>query len=232
MIKIEDGILFKYCTGCNKYLPYTSFYVSKSSKYDGLNWQCKDCGSTKARLRHHDYYERECSRLKEYQRIRRLNTPLKEKQEYNKEYRKKHYEEILEKERQYGKKRRKILGTDPIYRLNNNIGKGIWESLKHGKEGSHWESLVGYTLNRLREHLEIRFTDGMSWKNYGKGEGKWCVDHTKPIIAFNIISPECREFIECWALPNLRPMWSIENSGKSGLYEGVRIKRKYDTIAK
>lgn len=39
-------------------------------------------------------------------------------------------------------------------RLSNCITAGMHRSLKGNKEGLHWESLVNYSLENLKEHLE------------------------------------------------------------------------------
>lgn len=99
------------------------------------------------------------------------------------------------------------------YRLSNNISGYIRNSLIRGKEGRHWEELVGYTVEELKIHLEKQFKEGMNWENYGlKG---WHIDHIKPISSFNINSVEDEDFKKCWALNNLQPLWALENIRKS-----------------
>jgi hypothetical protein len=51
----------------------------------------------------------------------------------------------------------------------------------------------------------------MTWDNYGE----WHVDHIKPISSFNITEMGDEEFMECWSLNNLQPMWREENIRKS-----------------
>ena len=139
---------------------------------------------------------KEC--IKEYQK----NNKGK-KAEYDKEYAQNNKEKIYE----YQRNRRK---TDPRYRLNANTKTAIGVSLHGNKNGRHWEDLVGYTLDNLKEHLESQFTDGMTWDNYGK----WSIDHFIPISAFNFTKPEHLDFKRCWALENLQPLWAEENMSK------------------
>ena len=105
------------------------------------------------------------------------------------------------------RKRRK---NDPIFKLNRNISSAIWRSLKNGKGNKHWESLVGYDIKQLKEHLERQFKDGMIWENYGK----WHVDHRIPISLFNIISTKSKGFKKAWTLENLQPLWAEKNKKK------------------
>ena len=51
----------------------------------------------------------------------------------------------------------------------------------------------------------------MTWDNYGE----WHVDHKLPITHFNIQEMGDSEFMKCWSLDNLQPMWGDENIKKS-----------------
>jgi hypothetical protein len=96
-------------------------------------------------------------------------------------------------------------------RLINSISCSIRNALSNGlKRRRPWESLVGYTVEQLKSHLEELFTDGMSWANYGE----WNIDHIIPISAFNFMTPDDIDFKRCWSLTNLRPMWASENFRK------------------
>lgn len=99
---------------------------------------------------------------------------------------------------------------DPGHRLRESIASQINQGLRGSKRGRRWESLVGYTIDDLRRHLERQFTRGMSWDNYGK----WHVDHIVPASSFQYQTPEDDDFRHCWALTNLRPMWAKANIAK------------------
>jgi hypothetical protein len=85
----------------------------------------------------------------------------------------------------------------------------------HGKI-DHTEKMLGYTRQQLKEHLEKKFIDGMSWENYGDGIGRWHIDHVRPIASFPLGSlPN-----EVSALSNLQPLWSNENHMKWKKWDG------------
>ena len=109
------------------------------------------------------------------------------------------------------KERKKV---DIVFKLNVNISSAISRSLKGGKGGAHWEDLVGYELSDLMERLESKFTEGMTWENYGKGKYKWSLDHIIAKTKFNITSAKCQEFKDCWSLDNLQPLWDARNTEK------------------
>ena len=129
---------------------------------------------------------------------------------YLKEYNKKNKERIRKKGRKYDASRRK----DPIIRLNQNISGGIRSSLKSkglSKKGRHWEDLVGYTSQELRDHLENLFQLGMTWRNMKE----WHIDHVLPLSFFKYKSTDDVEFKYCWSLNNLQPLWAKDNIRKS-----------------
>lgn len=100
--------------------------------------------------------------------------------------------------------------TDPAFVLNRRMKQAIRVALQGGKCGRSWESLVGYTVDDLRAHLERQFTKGMTWENMGE----WHVDHIVPKASFNYARVDDPDFRACWGLLNLRPMWGVENMSK------------------
>jgi hypothetical protein len=57
----------------------------------------------------------------------------------------------------------------------------------------------------------------MNWENYGE----WHVDHKLPITSFNIQEMGDVEFMNCWSLDNLQPMWGTDNIRKSNKVMGT-----------
>ena len=136
---------------------------------------------------------------------------VKYHKEYGKKYRQTHKEYYKEYGKQYARKKR----LNPKFRLNQTISVGISSSLATGKNGRHWETLVNYTLEDLKIHLEFQFQEGMTWDNYGKYG--WHIDHIKPISSFHFESFDDPEFKQCWDLDNLQPLWAKDNWRKSNL---------------
>lgn len=138
------------------------------------------------------------------------------------EYRNKNKDKIAESFKKYhGKNKDKIAvarsarrkqryKTDYKYRLNNLVSNGIKKSLRSGKGGRSWSSLVDFTLDELIRHLEDKFQPGMTWEN----QAAWHIDHRIPKAAFNFSMPKHEDFKRCWSLNNLQPMWAIENISK------------------
>ena len=105
--------------------------------------------------------------------------------------------------------------SEPKFKLRRRMSTSIYLSIVGDKGGRSWETLVGYTLDDLKRHLEKQFTDGMAWENMGE----WHIDHEIPVSVFNFTTPEHEDFTRCWALKNLQPMWAKENMSKSAKLE-------------
>jgi len=102
---------------------------------------------------------------------------------------------------------------DPHLKLHSVISHSIRISIKD-KKRRRWETLVGYSLEQLIDHLERQFTRGMRWENHGRGDGCWHIDHIVPRAAFRYETADDPDFKACWALTNLRPLWQKENISK------------------
>jgi predicted DNA-binding transcriptional regulator AlpA len=132
------------------------------------------------------------------------------RKQYLKEYREKNIDKIRKIKRDYEKNRK---NSDPLYKLVANFRTAIWTVLKESNvdKYGHYFDVLQYTPEELIIHLEKQFKDDMTWDNYGI----WHVDHKLPITSFDIQEMGDDEFMKCWCLDNLQPMWGEENIRKS-----------------
>jgi hypothetical protein len=132
------------------------------------------------------------------------------RKQYLKEYREKNINKIRKTKRDYERNRK---ASDPLYKLISNFRTAIYQVLKENRvdKNHSYFDVLRYTPEELIIHLEKQFTDGMTWENYGE----WHVDHKLPITSFNIQEMGDEEFMKCWCLDNLQPMWGEENIRKS-----------------
>jgi hypothetical protein len=130
--------------------------------------------------------------------------------EYHKKWRTENVDKWRKTKRDYEKHRK---DTDPLYKLISNFRTAIYQVLKvsNVEKNGHYFDILGYTPEELIVHLENQFTEGMTWDNYGE----FHVDHKLPISYFNIKEIGDEEFMKCWCLDNLQPMWGEENIRKS-----------------
>jgi hypothetical protein len=129
---------------------------------------------------------------------------------YIKEYRENNVDKIKQIKRDYERNRK---ARDPLYKLISNFRTAIYQVLKESnvEKNKHYFDILQYTPEQLISHLENKFTDKMSWDNYGD----WHVDHKLPITHYNIQEMGDSEFMKCWSLDNLQPMWGVDNIKKS-----------------
>jgi len=211
-----DIIELKTCLKCKISKPILEFSKQKQNK-NGLYSYCKCC----VRKMNKIYFEKNKEKLQ-----------LNHKEDYKKfgykwkstrqNYQISHRNEFCKYTQKYrnnnrgriNKEIRKRYNEDIEFRLKKVIPSLIRKSLHGNKNNNHWEILVGYSLNKLKKHLELKFKDGMTWENYGE----WHIDHIKPISSFKISNPFCKEFKECWCLSNLQPLWAFDNLSKGSKF--------------
>lgn len=149
----------------------------------------------KVKIRKSRYYKKYSKKVKEYFKKWKKNNP--------------------EKYKEQRRKLNKRIRSTPKGKLDHCMGTLIRRCLGSNKNGRSWKTLVGYTNDELKQHLENQFEPWMNWSNYGLGPGKWTVDHVMPRSSFIYENSEDPEFKKCWALENLKPMEWLENIKKS-----------------
>jgi len=187
--RTEDGIVLKQCCKCSTWKPLEKFFSNKIAK-DGRGSYCKLCRPKQK----YDYEKNKAYILR---------------------HKNKDPERYKNKTLMYAKKRmRELYKTSVKHRLSVAMSTRIRRSLKNGKDGVSWKRLVEYSLDDLKNHLELKFREGMAWENYGL----WHIDHRKPIASFDYKTPADSGFRECWSLENLQPLWAKENMAKGARY--------------
>ena len=76
---------------------------------------------------------------------------------------------------------------------------------RHGGTPEAMKNWIGCTPEQLRRYLELQFTDGMRWDNFGQ----WHIDHVIPLCRFDAKSEA--DMKEAWHYTNLRPLWAKQN---------------------
>ena len=189
----------KICTACDNCLPANSKYFGKSKySHDGFRWECKECTKERSRV----WYQRFADRERKLSRNRRAAFRNNKRNEYltsNKKWARANPEKVREIKRTWRKKNIEVLrrkdseyvlrreSNDLGYKLHNRFSNLLRISMCGNKGGRKWESIVGYDVCDLHRHLERQFLPGMSWDNYGRGKGKWQIDHIIPRSTFGLV---------------------------------------------
>ena len=192
----------KTCLACKELKPMNTdnFYPDKKLT-TGLRTYCIECDRKKSKA----YHQTDRAKLLKKKRRaqpdsadKRYKQSTKYKQKRNKEY---------------NLRRR----TDISFNLACRMKSLMHTSLRSTKNGSKWEDLAGYSVDKLKKHLEKQFIDGMTWERFLNGEIH--IDHKILVSVFNFSSPDDADFKRCYALKNLQPMWGIENLKKGNNLE-------------
>ena len=93
-------------------------------------------------------------------------------------------------------------------KIETNIGRLLNFSIKEKKLRKSLTEVMNYSIDDLIKHLESQFDNKTTWDNYGS---YWHIDHIKPRNLFKYKTTRDKEFKECWALENLRPLERIAN---------------------
>jgi hypothetical protein len=101
--------------------------------------------------------------------------------------------------------------------LHNNIEKRITENCRgrirkaitKGYKSAATLKLLGCSIQELKKYLELKFSEGMSWNNYGE----WHIDHIRPCCSFDLTKSDEQE--KCFNYTNLQPLWAEDNLKKA-----------------
>lgn len=181
----------------------------KSSLYKNrinVRFICKECDTLVQREKQQklteEQKEKQRQKCRDYYQRNRLSIIEKKKQYFQDKK-----EQILPKRYKQIEKRKR---TDPNFRFSLAIRQRFNKAL-HGeyKKGSAVKAL-GCSIKEAREHIEKQFQPGMTWDNYGRGKGKWNIDHKIPL---DYGKNQEQKLILCH-YANLQPLWTEENSSK------------------
>lgn len=196
----------KICSKCQKEKEVCEFY--KHSKNPNIyRGQCKKCMN-------------ESSLNYKKNNIENINKKNKEYFEKNRELNKikciKYRNNNLEKSRERYKKWRlnnkeKINSYNqiPIIRLKNSLRSRINELMNKKYNNPRTIDLVGCDYEFLINYIEKKFTEGMSWNNYGYYG--WHLDHIIPLSSAKTEEEMCK----LCHYTNLQPLWAEDNLKKS-----------------
>jgi len=206
----------KTCIKCKEEKDLNQFRIYKKCR-DGYRTDCLICEKN-SRI---EYRLNNKEKIKEYNKEYKLKNKERFK-EYNKEYHKKYNiqyskqyrlnnkERVKKYNKEYQKqylKERRII--EPLFKLRCNIGSNIRMAIKrqgYTKKTKTFQ-LLGCTYEEFKEHLEKKFTKGMSWEN----QGEWHLDHIYPVS----LAKDEEELIRLNHYTNFQPLWALDNIKKS-----------------
>ena len=102
---------------------------------------------------------------------------------------------------------------DPLYKLKHNLRvriKYFFKSKNIRKQSGTFD-IVGCSPEFLKEYIEKKFTEGMSWKLLGQHIH---IDHIIPLSSANTEE----EIYKLCHYTNLQPLWAEDNLKKGNKY--------------
>lgn len=166
----------------------------------------------KKRRQRPEYKEKRKKYQKEYYQRPEVKERVKERsqrpkrKEYKKKYIKRYQQQPENKKRTLDLRR-----NNPIYKKRHQLRQKVNQAVIHQKcYISTIHKLIGCSVPEARDHLESQFEPWMSWDNYGKGKGKWCIDHIIRVNSIDIFDED--EVKRIFHYKNMRPLCFVKNS--------------------
>lgn len=161
--------------------------------------------------------EKDIARSKSWREKNKEYKSLKDK-----EYQAKNKEKISEnKRRYYLSKQKELISKNTLYTRNRRKTDPLYKTIgtlrcrtriifteKGLKKRSKTSVMLGVSFDKVKEHLEKQFKEGMTWENHGRYG--WHIDH---IIPLSFAKNE-EELINLCHYTNLQPLWAIDNIRK------------------
>jgi hypothetical protein len=165
-------------------------------------------------------------RKKEREKIKADPVKLKETNEYFKEWRKQNKESRRKTYYKYRAKNKDRINshcskymsnkykTDHNLRIKTNLSSMVRYAMRNGgTKRQRTMDLLGCSIEEFINHMESKFTNGMTWDNYGVLG--WHMDHIIPCASFDLTDEKQQR--ECFHYTNLQPLWHYENRAKQAL---------------
>jgi hypothetical protein len=210
-----DRVECKICSGCNRPFPLTDFQKNRNFSWDGLANYCRECASAKSRRNYernkdriiayaHDYYQKNKDSLRDLNR-----QWVEENKEQNSAYKSQWQRDNRERRNARLMER---YHNEPNYRLAVLLRARILRALDNDqKKLDGTLKTLGCSVDFLRQYLESKFLDGMTWDNHGD---YWHIDHIRPCATYDLTDP--KQYAECFHYTNLQPLIWIDNLKKGG----------------
>jgi hypothetical protein len=138
-------------------------------------------------------------------------------------------EKNRERNNEYHRNWKKEKRMDPGYKIKNNLSRSIRYHLCKSvncKKTKETIDYIGCSIDELKEYLQSKFTEDLSWSNYGT---VWHIDHIIPCSSWDFTKEE--EKFYCWNFRNLQPLRAQENQSKRDKFD-IRDKENYICIMK
>lgn len=130
------------------------------------------------------------------------------RREYEKAWQKQNPERYAEAKKQWSRKHPEYFVNWRNAKLSRKIAHTLRTRLNRAVRNQSAMKNLGCNISEFLAHLESKFTEGMTWQNYGK----WEIDHIIPLSSFDLTNPN--ELIKACHFSNMQPLWKADNIRK------------------
>jgi len=96
--------------------------------------------------------------------------------------------------------------------LNRILRNRIRNAVRNGYRAGSAVRDLGCTIPEFRIYIATKFTESMSWDNYGE----WHLDHIRPLASFDLTNRE--QFLIACHFTNFQPLWALDNDIKGATW--------------
>lgn len=190
----------RHCVSCEKPLRITNKSGMCSAHYKKW-WEQNKRDTTKKTASLRAWYQKNKEQRAIYSKNYRAQNPEICRQADLKKVR-----ENPELYRDLRLKRERIrLKSDPQFRLAKYLRNTIYVAIREKAEHAKAIEFLGCSIAFYLEYIGQKFTEGMSWDNYGE----WHLDHILPLDQFNLEDRE--QFLKAAHFSNTQPLWATDN---------------------
>lgn len=202
----------KTCKYCKLVKHITEFSKQKFGK-GGVRSNCKSCCNSKLKLYREENPDAYKPKTKE--QIIKNNQYMKNKLSNDPIYREKYLKQRRKRSKsdEYKSKarlQRKKWLENPANRIAKNMRDRMRAALVGKSKKDSTLNMTGISFEELKNYLESKFLEGMSWNNYG--HDGWHIDHIIPCSYFDFTKEDHQKI--CFYYKNLQPMWCKDNISK------------------
>lgn len=227
----------KVCAKCGEEKSAESFSVDRSRR-DGLRGACKSCLSEhkkmwiflnkdKVKESSKIYRKRNRAKIAQAARLYALKNGPKIAQAVklyrlsaqSREARRLHsnqYQKLPRVRERIREREKSRYSMDIEFRLSKILRSRLRTAVRKGRGSDGHTSAVRdlqCTVSELRQWIEMFWQPEMTWDNYGRGSGKWEIDHIEPLASFDLTDRE--QVLRAVCFTNLQPLWYEDHLRKT-----------------
>ncbi len=193
----------KGCSGCSRALPRSAFYQRHNGQVVS---RCIECCLVAGRGRSRNPIAKARYRAKNLDK--------------NLAYGRAYHAKPENKARRNAALRERT-SRDPAFAITRALRRTLADKIRAALAGkaANTLTLLGCPIDRFLEHIQDQWRSGMSWENWGRGRGRWHLDHKLPIASFDLTDEEAQRVCFHWS--NFQPLWSDENIRKGARVDGA-----------